>query len=82
MLTAHLCSDTLAIVDADKLILRVPVLMLKRAGVERLSMELESLNRDGREQSRDLYLRGFIAAFRLLEAAAVESEPMGALCTD
>jgi hypothetical protein len=79
MLTAHLCGDKLMISDSDKLIAKLPAIMLKRSGVERLSLELDTLNRDGRQKSLDLYLRGLVSAIRLLEPGGIVSQPEGEL---
>lgn len=76
MLSAHLCGDEFRITDADQVILRVPSMLLDRHGFEMLSKELEEYNGlDFPDLVYQMYLRGIIAAFRLLHPAGIVNEP-------
>jgi hypothetical protein len=75
MLTAHLCGDEFKIMDADKIIVRVPSMLLNRHGFEMLSSELMTVENEDDYTAFQKYLRGIVAAFRLLHPAGLVNEP-------
>jgi hypothetical protein len=75
MLSAHLCGDEFLITDADKAFIRVPSMLRNRHGFEMLSIELEKVEGSYSPGEYQIFLRGIIAAFRLLHPAGVVNEP-------